>query len=782
MDFAKSRGLECKEDAAHNVYVRKPASKGMEDRKGVILQAHLDMVPQKNNDKKFDFTKDPIDAYIDGEWVTADGTTLGADNGIGAAAILAVLEDDTLVHGPFEALFTATEETGMDGAFGLKKGLLRGDILLNLDSETEGELYVGCAGGLDANVTFKYAAEKTPVRNYTAAKITVKGLLAYSGIQIGCQRANANKVLFRFLNAASASHAVLLCSVDGGGLRHAIPREAEAVVMVKTKEYEAFAKELKAYEKVVKAEYAGIEDAVSVKIRECEAPAEMVAREVAEKLTKAVVGCPDGVQKMSMAMPGLVQTSSNLARVVSDGKAGQLQCLLRSSVNTEKGRAGRGHCRRVLTGRRQGAAFGQLRRMEPRHGLADPEGHDRFVQSPLRQATRRDGDSRRAGVRHHRQQLPQDGHDLVRPHDLLPAIARRRWRSHRSASSTSSWSTRCATSPKSSVFWKPERSNGSSLVNPVAGGGRGLDHFPQISRYLRDAQILCEPVFTEHKFHATELTVTAVNEGYRHIIVVGGDGTLHEVVNGLFIQQKVCPDEVLLAVVAVGTGNDWVRTFGISNRYQDAVKAISEGYSFLQDVGVVSYEESHYRQSRYMANVAGAGFDAHVVRKFSHLKKKGRKNRWIYTWCLVRQFFRYKSTGMKVWVDDRLVYNNLLLSIAIGICKYNGGGMQQLPEAVADDGMLDVSLIRPVHFWHLLFRFHYLFNGGIYRIRHILQERGSRIRIESSPEISVEVDGELLGETPLEFSILHKAIRIVVSKEFYDKRPETSCSCTVPEV
>ena len=236
------------------------------------------------------------------------------------------------------------------------------------------------------------------------------------------------------------------------------------------------------------------------------------------------------------------------------------------------------------------------------------------------------------------------------------------------------------------------------IVNPVAGGGRGLDHFPQISRYLRDAQILCEPVFTEHKFHATELTVTAVNEGYRHIIVVGGDGTLHEVVNGLFIQQKVCPDEVLLAVVAVGTGNDWVRTFGISNRYQDAVKAISEGYSFLQDVGVVSYEESHYRQSRYMANVAGAGFDAHVVRKFSHLKKKGRKNRWIYTWCLVRQFFRYKSTGMKVWVDDRLVYNNLLLSIAIGICKYNGGGMQQLPEAVADDGMLDVSLIRPVHF------------------------------------------------------------------------------------
>ncbi len=305
------------------------------------------------------------------------------------------------------------------------------------------------------------------------------------------------------------------------------------------------------------------------------------------------------------------------------------------------------------------------------------------------------------------------------------------------------------------------------IVNPVAGNGRGLDDFPQISKYLRDAHILCEPVFTEHKFHATELTVSAVKEGYRRIIVVGGDGTLHEVVNGLFIQQEVRPDEVLLAVVAAGSGNDWVRTFGVSTRYQDAVQSISEGYSLLQDVGVVSYEEAHYRQSRYIANVAGAGFEAQIIRRVTHLQKKGRKSRWRYTWCLISQFFRYKSTGVKVWVDDRLVYNNLLLSIAIGICKYNGGGMQQLPDAVIDDGMLDVSLIRPVHFWHILFRFRYLFNGGIYRIRHVLQERGQRIRIESSPEISVEADGELLGETPLEFSILHKAIRVVVGSEFY---------------
>ena len=235
LDFARAKGLECREDEAHNVYVRKPASKGMEGRKGVILQAHLDMVPQKNNDKVFDFEKDPIDAYIDGEWVTADGTTLGADNGIGVASILAVLEDDTLVHGPLEALFTATEETGMDGAFGLKAGLLQGDILLNLDSETEGELYVGCAGGLDANITFPYQSVPTPDDGRVAARITVRGLKGgHSGIQIVCQRANANKLLFRFLNAHPE---LTLCSVDGGGLRNAIPREAEAVVLVEAARY-----------------------------------------------------------------------------------------------------------------------------------------------------------------------------------------------------------------------------------------------------------------------------------------------------------------------------------------------------------------------------------------------------------------------------------------------------------------------------------------------------------------------------------------------------------------
>lgn len=311
------------------------------------------------------------------------------------------------------------------------------------------------------------------------------------------------------------------------------------------------------------------------------------------------------------------------------------------------------------------------------------------------------------------------------------------------------------------------------VVNPVAGNGRGLDDLPEISRYLREAEIACDPVFTEHKCHATELTVSAIKQGYRRIVVVGGDGTLHEVVNGLFIQQEVDPKEVLLAVIAVGTGNDWVRTMRFQGHYREAVQAIREECTFLQDVGVVSYEEAHYRQSRYMANVAGIGFDATVVKRVSHLRQKHRLYGWSYLWSLVRSYFGYKSTGVKVWVDDQLIYNNLLFSVAIGICKYNGGGVQQLPYAVADDGLFDISLIRPIHFWHIIFRFHYLFNGGIYRIRHVLQQRGSRVRIESSPESLLEIDGELLGQTPVEFSILHQAIRIVVPKAFLQARQRT---------
>lgn len=332
VDFAKAQGLECTVDTGNNVLVRKPATAGMEGRKTVILQSHLDMVPQKNGDKVFDFEKDPIETLIDGDWVTANGTTLGADNGIGAAATLAVLESKDLKHGNIEALFTATEETGMDGAFGLRPGELKGEILLNLDSETEGELYVGCAGGVDANIEFKYKEEPAPA-GYTAMRLTVKGLKGgHSGIQIIEQRANANILLFRFLRE---NEGVLLCSVDGGGLRNAIPREATAILLVK--EPEALKKAVETYRQTVVAEFEGIEDSICIELTDSgEKPATILEKQVAENLTKAVIGCPNGIRKMSVSMPGLVQTSSNLARVVSDGKTVNLQCLLRSSVNSEK--------------------------------------------------------------------------------------------------------------------------------------------------------------------------------------------------------------------------------------------------------------------------------------------------------------------------------------------------------------------------------------------------------------------------------------------------------------
>ncbi len=335
--FAKKHNLECIVDEGNNVIVRKPATPGMEGRKGLILQAHLDMVPQKNGDKVFDFEKDPIEAYVDGEWVTANGTTLGADNGIGAAAALAVLESTDLKHGPIEALFTATEETGMDGAFGLRAGELKGDILLNLDSETEGELYVGCAGGLDANIKFTYNEDKTDYKDHKAIDIEVKGLRGgHSGMEIVLQRGNANKLLFRFIRLAWERYDLQLAHVDGGGLRNAIPREGVAKVYVPAKDVEHFKRDLAEFEKMVIAEFDGIEDSISIKAVDAHKNTSVIDKATAQKLTKAVCGCPNGVISMSMSMPGLVQTSTNLARVVSDGSTIKLQALMRSSVDTEK--------------------------------------------------------------------------------------------------------------------------------------------------------------------------------------------------------------------------------------------------------------------------------------------------------------------------------------------------------------------------------------------------------------------------------------------------------------
>lgn len=331
---ASELGLDHRVDQANNVYICKPATPGWEDRKGIIMQAHLDMVPQKNNDKVFNFETDPIEAYIDGEWVRANGTTLGADNGIGMASALAVLEDDSLEHGPLEVLFTATEETGMDGAFGLKAGVLKGDILLNLDSEAEGELYVGCAGGLDVNINLPYQAQPAP-EGKKALKLEITGLLGgHSGIQIGYQRANANKLLFRLLNRTQCKLEV--ASLECGGLRNAIPREAVAVILVDKAQEQALREELAAYQQTLTQEFDQIEQGISVLLTDAEYPTSVIPEQTIRSLAVAVLATPNGVMKMSTSMEGLVQTSNNFARVVSDGEKIFMQSLIRSSLRSEK--------------------------------------------------------------------------------------------------------------------------------------------------------------------------------------------------------------------------------------------------------------------------------------------------------------------------------------------------------------------------------------------------------------------------------------------------------------
>lgn len=335
-DFGKNLGLETIVDEVGNVIIRKPATKGYENRVGVVLQGHLDMVPQKNVDTAHDFEKDPIKPQIDGEWIRATGTTLGSDNGIGVAAALAVLEAKDIEHGPVEALFTIDEETGMTGAFGLKPGILKGDILINLDSEDEGELYIGCAGGTNANVTFSYSEVGVPP-NMTGYKISVKGLKGgHSGLDINLGRGNSNKILFRFLFGAVKDFGIRLAGVDGGTLRNAIPREAFADVAVPKDKAADFVKSVKEFEAIAKKELSAVEPDLTVFAEEIALPKTVFDEKTQNNLIYAVYACPNNVIRMSNEMQGLVETSTNLAIVKSDNGKVDVRCLLRSSVDSAK--------------------------------------------------------------------------------------------------------------------------------------------------------------------------------------------------------------------------------------------------------------------------------------------------------------------------------------------------------------------------------------------------------------------------------------------------------------
>lgn len=330
-------GLETLQDEVGNVLIRKPATPGMEGSKIIILQSHLDMVPQKNASVDHDFLKDPIDAYIEGEWVTARDTTLGADNGIGAALALAVLSDNTLKHGPIETLFTVDEEVGMDGAFGLKPGFLQGKTMINCDSEEEGKLFVGCAGGADLNISFQFKEDSRIPEGDVAVKLSLTGLKGgHSGVDIHLGRANSNKLMFRFLKEVVSDCGARLSSINGGSLRNAIPREAFAMITIPEENADILWEMVSDYQELYRTEYNGIETAVLFTAEKVELPSTLIPEEIQDALINAVEGCQNGVISMLHDFPGTVESSSNLATVISSEGVVEVKILIRSSSESRK--------------------------------------------------------------------------------------------------------------------------------------------------------------------------------------------------------------------------------------------------------------------------------------------------------------------------------------------------------------------------------------------------------------------------------------------------------------
>lgn len=328
--WAKEKGLAVKEDEVGNLLISKPATTGMEDRKGVILQAHMDMVPQKNADTVHDFLTDPIKPYIDGEWVTAEGTTLGADNGIGLASALAVLASDDVPHGPLEVLVTIDEEAGMTGAFGLQPNWIEGEILINTDSEQEGEVYMGCAGGIDGSATFDLAFEQVPA-DYQAFNLSISGLKGgHSGVDIHTGRANACKLLVRFLLDASKRFDLQLTELNGGSLRNAIPREANASFVVAKSDVDSLKAALDEYLTIIRNNLKAIETDIDMLLISPETFDECWTKDCQSTILQALNACPNGVIRMSDDIEGIVETSLNLGVMRCKGPKFVALTLIRS--------------------------------------------------------------------------------------------------------------------------------------------------------------------------------------------------------------------------------------------------------------------------------------------------------------------------------------------------------------------------------------------------------------------------------------------------------------------
>ena len=336
MDWAKEKGLFAERDRVGNILIRKPATPGMENRKAVVLQAHLDMVPQKNNDTVHDFTKDPIQPYIDGEWVKARGTTLGADNGIGMASALAVLADESVQHGPLEVLLTMTEEAGMDGAFGLEANWLQADILINTDSEEEGEIYMGCAGGIDFTANLPLSREAVPA-DFQSFKLTLKGLKGgHSGGEIHVGLGNANKLLVRFLAGHAAELDLRLIDFNGGTLRNAIPREAFSTIAVAADKVGQLEALVNTYQEILKNELAIKEKNLVVLLEPTSNEKEALTAQSRDSFIRLLNATPNGVIRNSDVAKGVVETSLNVGVVTMTDDNVEIHCLIRSLIDSGK--------------------------------------------------------------------------------------------------------------------------------------------------------------------------------------------------------------------------------------------------------------------------------------------------------------------------------------------------------------------------------------------------------------------------------------------------------------
>ena len=336
MDFGRNLNLETFKDNAGNVVIKKPATTGMENRKTVVLQGHLDMVHQKNSGTQFDFDSQGIDMYVDGDWVKANGTTLGADNGLGVAAIMAILSSSDIAHPAIEALFTIDEETGMTGAMELDSSLISGKILLNLDTEEDDEIGIGCAGGVDVTAERRYKEEETP-SNVTAYKISVTGLQGgHSGMDIHKGLGNANKLMNRILFDGFTNYGLRISSIHGGSLRNAIPRESFAIVIIDKATKDAFESEMDQKIAAITSEYLSLEPNMIISISETKTPDMVMELGIQEGITKAIYAALNGVYRMSPDVENLVETSNNIAKVTIENGLLKVECLTRSSSETSK--------------------------------------------------------------------------------------------------------------------------------------------------------------------------------------------------------------------------------------------------------------------------------------------------------------------------------------------------------------------------------------------------------------------------------------------------------------